>query len=188
MNWSKEDEHVKQLWTDERLDRQTMDNRPSDKTTWAVSSGGLKQNKTFNHLKIMQSELKLKKKKNKEAPVMNAYYFKILKKLSFTKKFFFCSTTNSTKLLYKCFNSIQQCTFNFQPYQWTVNFLTRETQSFLTICISSFLFHCYTEMSLKYTCMILKYEVHVHVNSVYYKVVRPKTKSFHFTSALINDA
>ena len=36
--------------------------------------------------------------------------------------------------------------------------------------------------------MILKYEVHVHVNSVYYKFVRPKTKSFHFTSALINDA
>ena len=37
----------------------------------------------------MQSELKLlKKKKNKEAPVMNGYYFKTLKKLSFTKIFF----------------------------------------------------------------------------------------------------
>ena len=25
MNWSKEDEHVKQLWTEERTDRQTDD-------------------------------------------------------------------------------------------------------------------------------------------------------------------
>lgn len=65
-----------------------MDNRPSDKTTWAVSSGGLKQNKTFNHLKIMQSELKLKKKKNKEAPVMNAL-FKNYKKVVFYPKIFF---------------------------------------------------------------------------------------------------
>lgn len=30
---------------------------------------------------------------------------------------------------------------------------------------------------------IYMYDIHV-----YYKVVRPKTKSFHFTSALINDA
>ena len=58
-NWfsgfGEEDENVKSLQTDGRTDRQTPDDRWSEKLTWAFSSGELKNNaQTWHFLKCFE--------------------------------------------------------------------------------------------------------------------------------------